>query len=74
MTVHDFQQFVNDSLLPQIMQERHDGISTNINIFLIFVYLFFRFSALLNRNGDKPEVATSSWVPSSADRTQVDVH
>ena len=33
MTVHDFRQFVNDSLLPEIMKERDEGISTDIRIF-----------------------------------------
>ena len=39
MTVHDFRQFVNDSLLPEMTQERDDGILI-YKIFKIFIYLF----------------------------------
>ena len=39
MTVHDFRQFVNDSLLPEMTQERDDGILI-FKIFKIFIYLF----------------------------------
>ena len=75
MTVHDFRDYVNHTLLPDLQKGRDNGIFRNlILVNYLFISYFYSLFALLSGNGDVPEATPSFGISTTADRSQIHVH